>query len=246
MVIIKSSMLNSFTEIVFGFSTKRGKDSKYPYYFNLSLSVGDDENRVLNNRKLFFRELGLKPEQIAFQKQIHSGIVTYVDKGGLIAESDAMITDKPGIGLAISVADCTPVFIYDQKQKIIAAIHAGWRGTKECIVENTIKKLKNDFNVHPRNLYCYIGPSISQPNYEVGSEVAEQFDEEYLLKKDGKIYLDVRTANYDMLIESGVPVSHVQVSNLCTYANNSLLHSYRKDGQVSGRGYGVIAMKGNQ
>lgn len=244
MVIIKSSLFDQFPEILFGFSTKRGGECIPPYYFNLSLSVGDDELRVVNNRKEFFRSVGLPLEQIAFQKQIHSNIVSYVDKPGFTSESDAMITDKPDIGLAISVADCTPVFIYDKKQKIIAAVHSGWRGTKDHIVENTVTKLRSEFNSHPKYLYCYIGPSITQTSYEVGSEVAEKFDERYLLAKNGRFFLDVRGANHDMLIESGIPQSQIQVSNLCTYTNNSLLHSYRRDGQTSGRAYGVLALKG--
>jgi len=244
MVVIKSSLLARFPEIVFGFSTKKGGDENPPYYFNLSLSVGDDENKVIENRRKFYKSLGLQLDQIAFQKQVHSGIITYIDKPGFSCESDAMITDKPGIGLAISVADCTPVFIYDSKQKIIAAIHSGWRGTIHRIVENTVFKLKSEFNSHPKYLNCYIGPSISQPNYEVGPEVAEQFDERYLMPVNGKFLLDVRTANQDMLIESGIPANQIQVSNLCTYANSTILHSYRKDGQISGRAYGVIALKG--
>lgn len=245
MVIIKSSLLSQFPGIRFGFSTKRGGDDQPPYYFNLSLSVGDDESRVINNRREFFNaSVALPLEKIAFQKQIHSAIVSYVDKPGFTGESDAMITDKPEIGLAVSVADCTPVFLYDYKQNIIAAIHSGWRGTKEGIVENTVHKLRTDFKVNPKYLYAYIGPSITQQNYEVGPEVAELFDERYILPRGDKFLLDVKTANYDMLIEAGIPASHIQASNLCTYTNNSLLHSYRKDGAISGRAYGVIALKG--
>lgn len=243
MFIIKPYIFNKFPEIVCGFSTKVGLNRKAPYFFNLSLSVGDDKNLVKENREAFFNYFELTAVNISFQRQIHSDIVTVVNSAGVCGESDAMITDKINLGLVISAADCTSVYIYDYKLKVIAAIHSGWRGTKEKIVDKTLQILLRDFDCKAENLFVYIGPSISQANYEVGKEVAEQFDEKYIKLISNRFYLDVAGANYDMLINTGIPASNIQRSNLCTYEFKELLHSYRRDGIKSGRSLGLIAIK---
>jgi purine-nucleoside/S-methyl-5'-thioadenosine phosphorylase / adenosine deaminase len=243
MQLIHSEILQKYTEINFAFSTKVGLNRKAPFYFNLSLSVGDEEKNVKENRKAFFAELGLSEENVAIQKQIHSDIVRYVSKGGIVGESDAMITDKKNLGLAVGIADCTPIFIYDPENKFIAAVHSGWRGTEKRILEKTILILKNEFNSKPQKLVACIGPSISQRNYEVGKEVADLFDDKYKIKKDGKYLLDVASANYDMLVNLGLKGSNIEKSNLCTYEEKNLLHSFRRDGKKSGRSMGIIVMR---
>jgi purine-nucleoside/S-methyl-5'-thioadenosine phosphorylase / adenosine deaminase len=154
-----------------------------------------------------------------------------------------MFTNKKDIGLAIGIADCTPIFVYDFENKVIAAVHSGWRGTEKRILEKTVLKLKNEYNSKPEKLVAYIGPSISQKNYEVGKEVADLFDDKYKIKKDGKYLLDVASANYEMLINSGMLKNNIEKSNLCTYEEKDLLHSYRRDGKKSGRSMGIIVMR---
>lgn len=243
MFIIKPYIFGKFPELVCAYSTKIGLNRKAPYYFNLSFSVGDDEKAVLQNREAFFSCVGLQLSQIAFQAQIHSDIVSIAEKPGLTGESDALITTEPNLGLAISTADCTSIYIYDFKQRIIAGVHSGWRGTKLKILEKTLHILFKQFNSKPENLFVYLGPSISQPNYEVGEEVAQSFDKKYVNVINNKFYLDVAGANYDMLKFNGVPVAQIQKSLLCTYEFKELLHSYRRDGLKSGRSLGVIAIK---
>lgn len=245
MLIVKPYIFKRFEEIVFGFSTKIGIGASSPYYFNLSFNVGDDEETVKKNRKLFFEELGLMEEKIAFQKQVHADKISVVNKPGNAGESDAMITNDTGIGLAISTADCPAIFIYDYKNKIIAAVHSGWRSTEKKILFKTVQKLKSEFNCNPENLVCYIGPHITQNNYEVKKDAAEYFDDKYLLVKNDKIFLNLTSANLDMLLQAGVLKSNIQCSKLCSYAYASLLHSYRRDGKHSGRALGIIAMKEN-
>ena len=243
MKLIHSEIFKKYQEINFAFSTKIGLNRSEPYYFNLSQSVGDDEKIVKENRKAFFAELGLTEDNVAIQKQTHSDTVRYVTSGGIVGESDAMITNRTNLGLAIGVADCTPIFIYDSENKVIAAVHSGWRGTEKRILEKTILKLKNEFNSKPKKLVAYIGPSISQKNYEVGKEVADLFDDKYKVKRNEKYLLDVASANYDMLINSGLQKPNIEKSNLCTYEEKDLLHSYRRDGKKSGRSMGIIVMK---
>jgi len=243
MLIIKPYLFKQFPEIIFGFSTKIGKVEKAPYFFNMSYSVGDDKPFVDDNRKRFFKELGLNEKAISYQKQVHGDTIKEVEMCGNCGESDALITTQKNLGLAISSADCPAIFIYDPFEKVIAAVHSGWRGTEKKILEKTIMQLKENYKSDPSNLVCYIGPSISQKNYEVGKEVASKFDDKFLIKSINKFYLDLAGANFQMLINSGVNKNNIKVSVSCSFEYENLLHSYRRDGLKSGRALGVIAMK---
>lgn len=243
MEIIRSEIFSKYPEIIFGFSTKSGLGRRAPYFFNLSLSVGDDENIVRENRREFIKNLGLNPGNIVTQKQVHSDIIRYVGEPGEPRESDAMITDRTGLGLAVGVADCTPIFIYDRVRKVIAGVHSGWRGTEKKILLKTLRRLEKEFNCKAVNLVAYIGPSICGKNYEVGEEVAALFDQEFIVPKNGKFLLDVASVNYRMLIDFGLAEGQVEKSELCTFREEKLLHSYRRDGKISGRSLGIIAMK---
>lgn len=243
MLIIKPRIFEDYPEIVFGFNTKLGNEREAPYFFNVSYSVNDDDNSVTQNRELYFNALGLSSGSIAFQKQVHGNNVTYVDKAGNCGDSDAMITDKKGLGLAISTADCAAIFIYDKLNKIIAGVHSGWRGTEKKILLATLNKLKAEFNSRSENIVAYIAPSIGQKNYEVGAEVACLFDNKYLIPSGEKYLLDVAGANYDMLKEFGLQEENIEKSSLCSYELKELLHSYRRDGLKSGRALGIIALK---
>ncbi|MEW5844462.1 MAG: peptidoglycan editing factor PgeF [Bacteroidota bacterium] len=245
MQIIKSTLISKYPELIFGLSTKIGLERTAPYFLNMSLTVADDIETVKQNREAFFKEIGLNSSQIAFQKQIHSDIITVVNEAGLIGESDAMISAKPGIGLAISTADCTSIFIYDKRNRLIAAVHSGWRGTTKKILKKTLIRLKEEYNSRADDLIVYVGPSISQKNYEVGEEIAQQFDKKYLRYENNKIYLDVARANLDMIYNFGVQTNQVEQSPLCSFEEKNLLHSYRRDGKLSGRSLGIIALKVN-
>lgn len=244
MCILKPYIFNNYPEIIFGFSTKVSADSEPPYYFNLSYSVGDDRDLVDKRRKDFFEEIGLSIENVGYQRQIHSDIVQVIGCSGDNGASDALITNKKNLGLAIAVADCTPIFIYDKKSKVVAAVHSGWQGTENTILLKTLIKLQKEFSSKPGNIIVYIGPSISQINYEVGKEVAEKFDQRFVKPNDEKYLLDVSGINYQILLDFGIPKNQIQKSELCTYEFNTLLHSYRRDGDLSGRSLGVIAIKG--
>jgi YfiH family protein len=242
MEIFRSNIFRQFPELIFGISPKTGFNRGAPFYFNMSLTVGDDEKSVWENRNHFIEELGLKKGDVAFQKQIHSDIVTLIEAPVFAGESDAMITDKKMVGLAISTADCTPVFIYDKANEVIAGVHSGWKGTKQRIVEKVLHILSDKYNSRPENLYAFVGPSISKENYEVGEEVASLFDSKYSIPgQNGKFLLDVKRANYDMLINFGIPVNNVELSEICSYDNKNV-HSYRRDKQNSGRAVGILCM----
>lgn len=243
MLTINPYIFNQYPEINFGFSTKFGLEREPPYYFNMSFTVGDEKKRVTENRERFFNSLGLNQQTVAYQKQVHGSSISVVDKGGNCGESDALITTRKNLGLAISSADCCAIFLYDPANEIIAAVHSGWRGTEKEILLKVLQKLSNDYNSVPGNIVCYMAPSISQVNYLVGSDVADKFDLHYLQKQNNKFLLEIPQINYDTLLNYGVFENNIQVSCLCSYEYKSLLHSYRRNGERSGRSLGIIAMK---
>lgn len=244
MLVIRPFIFNKFSEIVCAFSTKVGLNRKAPYYFNMSYNVGDDSKIVEENRRHFLAEIGLEANEVSWQKQVHEDKVTITEQPGNCGESDALITQRKNLGLIISSADCPAIFISDNKRKVIAAVHSGWRSTEKNILKKTLTRLRDEFKLHVEDLTCYIGPSISQVNYEVGEEVADRFDAGFVKRKNGKCFLDLRGINLQTLLEAGVHKNNIQVSKLCTYEYNSLLHSYRRDGSTAGRAIGIIAMKG--
>jgi YfiH family protein len=121
-------------------------------------------------------------------------------------------------------------------------VHSGWRGTQKRILEKTLFSMSEKYSSRGENLYVYLGPSISQANYQVGQEVADLFEDKYINIIDDKFYLDVTLANYDMLLNFGIPKTQIQKSLICTYEMKELFHSYRRDGSKSGRTLGVIAL----
>lgn len=242
-ILTKPDIFNNYPELIFGFSTKQGGASPEPYGLNLSLSVGDDPENVKRNRDLFFEKLGIKKEEVTFQKQVHSAEIKYSDKPCHFDNCDAIYTDKKNNFLAVSVADCIPVFLYDPEKKITAGVHSGWKGTHEKILSKAIDELINKFDINLKETIAYIGPGISQDRFEVGEEVGELFDDSLKYFKNGKYYLDLKKDNYDQLLLAGLKKENIEVSDLCTYDEKELLHSYRRDGVRSGRMFGVIGMR---
>ncbi|MCE1187786.1 MAG: peptidoglycan editing factor PgeF [Ignavibacteria bacterium] len=243
MVIVKSYIFSQFKNLGFSFSTKVGLDRIPPYNFNLSLSVGDSDTTVWENREEFFTGAGPGLQNVAFQKQVHESTIRIVNNSGYQGESDAMITKCTGIGLAVSTADCVPIFLYSPNKHVIAGIHSGWRSTVQEILRKTLSQLSEQFNIHGEDLYAYIGPCIQQNNFETGAEVGSQFPEKYCLKKGSKIHVDLTALNRDVLLNFGIPGKHIQASSLCSYKYGSIFHSYRREGLKSGRAYGIIWLK---
>lgn len=242
MKIHKAKIFESFPEILFGFSTKMGNGLNGKFGFNLSKSIGENEEIVEEKRSEFFKNLHLSTDKVIIQKQTHSDIINYIEQFSNTLTGDALITRKKDIGLAVSTADCTNIYIYDPKVKIIAAIHSGWEGTEKRILEKTINKLISDFDCDPKDFIVYFGPSISQKNYEVGKEFENKFDKEYLIPIKEKYLLDLKTANKDMLLNYNVPESQIEIDENCSF-ENPMFQSYRRDKQNSGRAFGVIAMR---
>lgn len=243
-MIIKPRIFSQFAEIVAAQSTSQGGVSPSPYGLNLSSHVGDDPANVVENRRRFFEAAGVPIEaRVVYQSQIHSRNITAVSgHEAVVKDSDALITREPNVVLAVSIADCAPVLIYDPVTRIVAAVHAGWRGTQQEITALTIERMKA-LGSSPRDMYAFIGACASGARYEVGKEVAEQFHSRYTKPTgDGKYLLDVRRANADQLLDAGMPERHLEISDRCTISD-AALHSYRRDGAQAGRMLAIIGRK---
>jgi len=233
-------------------STRDGGVSKPPFdTLNLSFNVSDDPKHVASNRKLLSSALGFKVENLTTAKQVHGNKVMVVtkdmhgkgsnDHGSALDGIDAMVTDVPGILLMIQVADCAPLLFYDPKNKVIAATHAGWRGTVLEIARNTVSSMVKRFKSDPAYIYVGIGPSIGPCCYEVGREVIHEASKDLIKTRNGKNYFDLWKANKRQLIETGIPGSNIEVSQICTHCNSDTFFSSRAGKGVTGRfGAGIM------
>ena len=243
-MIIYSQLLSDFKTIVHGISTKLGGNSEPPYYNNLSLYVGDNSYIVRRNRETFYTTLGIDQKRVAYAGQIHSSNIAIVSEPGLYSNTDALITNRNNIFLVISVADCYPIILYDQRKNIVANIHCGWRGASKKIVIKTIEKMTEVFNSAAEDIFVFIGPGISQDFFEVGYEVAAIFNPKHVFNLfDGKFKVDLRNVIYEQLLGMGIHIAKIEVSGLCTYREKDILHSYRRDKEKSGRMFALVGLR---
>jgi YfiH family protein len=240
--ILQAETFRTHDSVFLAMSTRQGGVSPEPYGMNLSFRVGDTEENVKRNRELFFGRLGIGIDELAIPQQVHSAVVQAVDRPGMYGQCDALVSNRHRVFLCVSVADCVPIFLFEKSQSVVAAIHAGWRGTLQRIVERTVELMVHQYACNPSDMIAYIGPSARSCCYEVGKEVADRFAVDYIRKTRDKFFLDLKDANLNQLIQSGVPVSSIEISEFCTICEPALFHSYRRDGQKSGRMLGVIGL----
>lgn len=227
-------------------STRNGGHSAPPYHsLNLGRYTKDDLGFIQKNQLLFFSKLGYLPEAVADTHQVHGNEILLVEKAGHYSGYDALITNKKDLLLSISVADCTPILIYDPKKEVIAAIHAGWKGTMGAIAEKTLTKMSQHFGSEPKDCFAYIGTCIDECSFEVDADVANFFKEDYKRWDEarGKFFIHLKKANKDQLCSTGIPPTQVEISPFDTVRDNDYFFSYRKEKGKTGRMLAAIGMK---
>ena len=211
--------------------------------FNLGYTVGDNPQNVTKNLEILSDALEIGKSKIVFPKQTHSANIGIVKSDqDIFPDTDALITNIPGICIGVRTADCVPILLFDPIQKVVAAIHSGWKGTIQKISAKTIEKMQRLFGSKPENIIASIGPSIGPEVYEVGPEVIEQFHAEFgtdhivaPIKDTDKGLLDLWKVNKIILQESGIPKHQIEVAEMCTYSNPELFYSARRDSVKCGR-----------
>lgn len=169
-------------------------------------------------------------EMAASLVQIHSTLVNPVSKPGeRQAKGDGLVTTTPNLWISIRTADCLPILMADRKLKIVAAVHAGWKGTVHQIARKSVACLIDEFGSNPDDLYAAIGPGISECCFEVGPEVAIQFDPIFLkLGKTNNPFVNLKQANVSQLLLAGLSLNHIDVADECSMSTPGF-HSFRRD-----------------
>ena len=185
--ILRAKTLAGVPWLVHGFSTRQGGVSTCygGKTLNLGLTPHDTHANVERNRELFLRAVGAVNDNgslwpLMQVRQIHSSIIHRVDDFSMHAQAgDGIITNAPGILLAIKTADCVPVLVTDVKRRVVGAFHAGWRGTAARVVEKGVGEMRRQFGSQPRDLRAAIGPCIRRCCYSVGAEVRAEFESQF-------------------------------------------------------------------
>ncbi len=183
---MRSEKLGKLPWLVHAFSTRLGGVSRVygGHALNLGFTQHDSRAAVERNRELFLKELGAASGRSSWPlvtlRQIHSDLIHHVDR---LPEqplaADGMVTDTPGLVLAVQTADCLPIILADRKQRAVGVFHAGWRGTVKRIVEKGVGEMRKHFKSDPRNLVAAIGPGVQGCCYEVGEEVRTRFEGQF-------------------------------------------------------------------
>lgn len=256
--ILQHGLSVTFREIFCFSTTRHGGCSKGQYAsFNCSPFCGDNPEDVRKNIHLLH---SLLPEQIhdlVIPFQTHGTGIAVIDENfcntdprrrtDMLHGKDALVTSVPNICLCVSTADCIPVLCYDVQNRVIAAVHAGWRGTQQYIVEKVLAVMKKTYATRPEYVHACIGPGISLKAFEVGEEVYRLFKQngfnmDRIARMQQKWHIDLWEANRLQLIACGVPDSQIEQAGVCTWEHNCDFYSARRQGVASGRILSGIAL----
>ncbi|MCC7192742.1 MAG: peptidoglycan editing factor PgeF [Phycisphaeraceae bacterium] len=207
----------------------------------------DSPENILRNYTRLAESLDSSRRTLTRVSQVHGNRVLVAGKGksGPVQEADAIITDDPRRLLAIRVADCVPILLACADGHIVGAIHAGWRGIVAQVVKATLDEIQRSFSVPADQFTCAIGPCISVNHFEVGPEVADEFDRSGLgdcvrRLTDQKPHIDLRAAAKQQLVTCGISAERIAVSDRCTYRDHDEFFSHRRDKGITGRMAAVI------
>ena len=233
------------------FTTRLGGVSAEPHLASLNLgnNRGDDPANVKENFRRIFAAAGL-PDRFVSARQIHSKTLLFTREtlDGQ-PELDSFLTDAPGLTLCVKVADCIPILLCDKGAGVIAALHAGWRGTAAGIAKEGVRKMV-EAGAKPDNVVAAIGAGIGKCCFEVKEDfiaeftaiAGEEMARTYIETREGRFYADLKGANVKVLIDAGVKREHIDVCPLCTCCDPDLFFSHRASGGKRGTMAALIAL----
>ena len=225
---------------------------------NLSFNRGDKRDNVLENYKRLCDCKNIDINNLVLSKQTHTNNVKTVTKAdcgtGIFKESfsdiDGLVTNQKGVALVTQYADCTPLLFCDPVKKVCATSHAGWRGTAAKIGAVTVEKMVSEFGCRREDIIAAIGPAICKDCYEVDTPVYDAFIKNSVPLRDVffplgdgiHFNLDLKRANLNILLESGIKQENIDVADLCTCCNSDTLHSHRATGGKRGNLAAIIEL----
>ena len=237
--ILKSTVLDEFQTVF-----------KHLFTTKESFIKTEDENLknlVNSNRKLVLDYLKINNGDLIEIKQTHTSSITVADKTpDFIDNTDGVILYKPDSATILNFADCTPVILYDPKNKVAAGLHAGWRGTADLICKKGVKLMVENFNSKPSDIIAAIAPCIGQEAFETGIEIYEKLketiqnpnDAELFIFKNNKVYPDLAKINAAQLMEVGLKT--IDISHFKTCKDNEFFFSYRQENKTTNRNSLII------
>lgn len=270
--ILKVDDWKQYDWLLHGFSTRNGGISQV--YEGSTLNLGwtkeDDPASVVQNRKRFVSAVcdDNADSVLVGVRQVHSKIVRAVrqehgavegrlqtDDGKAILEGDGLITDVPGVLLGVGTADCVPVLVVDVRKRVVAAFHAGWRGTVARIVEHGVARMQADYGSQAADIVAAVGPSIGPCCYTVGEEVRAEFGKKFVYSNElfsrasdaGEIRLNLWEANRRQLLDAGITEARIKVVGECTACTKSQsgamrYFSHRAEHGIAGRMLNVVGV----
>lgn len=179
--------------------------------------------------------------------QIHQDgcvIITSKDKLKRRYKGDALLTDRDDIFISVWVADCLSIFLVEERRRVVGLVHAGWRGTLLGILRRTIEAAKGQFGCEGGDFTVLFGPCIGSCCYQISDDVAVLFDEECMNRaQNGKPGLNLICANLKQLMSCGVKRDRIFVTGKCTFCDEKLFHSYRREKENAGRMIGFMGLR---
>lgn len=225
---------------------------------NIGVHRGDDPENVAENYRRLGAALGFGPEDLVLTRQTHSDIVravTRADAGkGLTQdawpECDGLITNTPGLALAVFTADCTPILLHDPVTGAVGAVHAGWRGTAADIAGKAVRAMASEYGCDPANIRAAIGPNIGPCCFATDADVPEAMIEalgrsalSLIHSRDGKYFVDLKQMNARFLKNAGV--RHIEISTACTACESHRFWSHRvTQGKRGSQGAIIVCKEG--
>lgn len=256
---LRSPQLAACDFLIHAFCTRVGGASQDDYKsLNMSFREGDEEFRVLANWDKLAMAFEIPMENFLVLNQVHGDNIFVIKPHGDYFTSrealnyDAIVTNRTNLAICIKTADCVPIFIVDRVKKVIAAVHAGWRGSALGITAKVVRLMQNQYGSQPPDLLAAIGPSIGKCCYEVDTAAADAFRSQtnadaFLLpgKRKDRWMLDLVEANRCQILDCGIPDANIEVSGLCTVCRQDAFFSHRGSGGITGRQINFMMIKGD-
>jgi YfiH family protein len=256
---------NRFEWLRHGFSTRRGGVSTVygGNDLNLGFTKDDSPEAVRENRRSFAETVsGATGVPVVAVRQVHGTTVKLVgpgefgwsdDQGRATVEADGLITASSGVLLGVQAADCVPVLVADARLRVVAAFHAGWRGTVSGIVEQGVAAMQDEFGSKPEDMIGAVGPAIGVCCYTVGKEVRERFQQAYpyaaelFSQRKTGLHIDLAQANRRQLLDAGLRSEDIALVSECTACRRfedggRKYFSHRAESGFTGRAMGMIGV----